>query len=225
MRKANQSEQVREHVSGPVRSPIVRRSKGQRTGGTAGNLALTSATGVLLFVLLAIEGVTVPFVRQMMVIHIFVGYIMIPVVALKLGSTGYRFMRYYLGDDRYVAAGPPMPLLRVLGPIVIASTVLLLGSGVELMILGPYRGGTFDFLHKAAFVVWFGAMTIHVLAYVLRAMQTAWADWSSARGWGHSATGSRLRRTLVVTALVVGVGLAVVTLPVPHSWVVWAHVT
>ena len=35
-----------------------------------------------------------------------IGMVLIPPVALKLGSTGYRFARYYLGSPVYRAKGP-----------------------------------------------------------------------------------------------------------------------
>ena len=37
-------------------------------------------------------------------------------------------------------------------------------------------------LHKASFVVWFGAMCVHVLAYVLRVPRLVGADLARARG-------------------------------------------
>ena len=49
----------------------------------------------MLLVLLAVEGVTILFLRPLLSVHIFVGMLLIPPVALKLGSTGYRFVRYY----------------------------------------------------------------------------------------------------------------------------------
>jgi hypothetical protein len=88
-------------------------------------------------------------------------------VALKLASTGYRFARYYSGRADYVSLGPPAVLMRVVvAPILVISTLVLFGSGVALL-ASPGRG-TVLALHKASFVVWFGAMTIHVLSYGLR---------------------------------------------------------
>ncbi len=66
---------------------------GTRTGGVAGNARLTGAVAVALLVLLAAEGVTIPFIGKWLGPHIFIGLMLIPPVALKLGSTGYRFAR------------------------------------------------------------------------------------------------------------------------------------
>jgi hypothetical protein len=57
-----------------------------------------------------------------------------------------------------------MPLLRLLGPVVIATSVGVIGSGVALAIVGP-GPSIWLFAHKAFFVLWLGAMTIHVVAY------------------------------------------------------------
>ncbi len=43
-------------------------------------------------------------------------------VLLKIGSTGYRFARYYTGAVPYVRKGPPAPLLRLLGPVVVLTS-------------------------------------------------------------------------------------------------------
>ena len=37
-----------------------------------------------------------------------------------------------------------------------------------LALYRPWRPGYGCWLHKASFVLWFGAMTVHVLAYVWR---------------------------------------------------------
>ncbi len=69
-----------------------------RSGGVEGNDRLTAASGGLLFLLLAAEGVTILFIRPLLSAHVFIGMLLIPPVALKLGSTGWRFLRYYTGD-------------------------------------------------------------------------------------------------------------------------------
>src|ERR1700693_580151 len=93
-------------------------------GGAAGNARLTALSGALLLVLLAVEGATIPFLRSLLSVHIFVGMLLLGPVALKLGSTGYRMIRYYTRDREYVEAGPPAPLMRVLvAPVLVISTL------------------------------------------------------------------------------------------------------
>jgi hypothetical protein len=122
----------------------------------------------VLLVLLAAEGFTILSLRQMLTAHFFIGMLLLGPVALKLGSTFYRFTRYYTGSAPYRRKGPPAPLLRLLGPVVVAATVGVFGSGIMLAVVGPGHPWPWTFLHKGFFVVWFGAMAIHVLAYLWR---------------------------------------------------------
>ena len=57
--------------------------------------------GALLFVLLAVLGVTILRIGQLMWLHLFLGLLLIGPLALKLASTGYRFARYYTGQPSY----------------------------------------------------------------------------------------------------------------------------
>lgn len=148
--------------------PIERAPPATRTS-VEGNARLTAVTGIVLLVLLAAEGVTILSIRRLLPAHYFIGLLVIPPVLLKLGSTGWRFSRYYLGDSRYRAAGPPAPLLRLAGPVVVVSTVAVLLTGVELWLFGDRYGLGWLTAHKASFVMWFGAMAIHVLGHLERA--------------------------------------------------------
>ena len=53
-----------------------------------------------------------------------------PPVLLKLGGVGYRFARYYVGDPRYRAGGPPELVMRLLGPVLAVLTVTLFATGI-----------------------------------------------------------------------------------------------
>jgi hypothetical protein len=193
---------------------LVRRAQSLRN--PEGNSRLTAATAVVLSVLLAVEGMTLLALRQLLSVHVFVGVLLIPPVALKLASTGWRFLRYYGGDREYVRRGPPQPLMRFLvAPVLVLSTAALFASGVGLILLG--RGYPLVLgLHKASFVVWGAAFGIHFLAYALRVPGLVGADLhrrSRARGAGLRAWG-------LAGALVLGALLAVWTLP--HA-AVWQH--
>jgi hypothetical protein len=196
------------------------------TGAVEGNSRLTAAAAALLLVLLAVEGATVPFIGQLLSVHVFVGMLLLGPVALKLGSTGYRMARYYTRSREYVEKGPPPTLMRVLvAPVLVASTLTLFGTGVALVAVGPGGalavtgppGGLLLGLHKASFIVWFGAMSIHVLAYARRAARDAFADWGRRR-----IAGAGLRLSLLLGALTAGVVVALLTLPLAAPWVQWA---
>ena len=184
-----------------------------RTGGSEGNRRLTAATAAILLVLLAAEGVTLLAIGPLVSAHVFIGMLLLPLVGVKLASTGYRFARYYTGDRTYRAEGPPHPLLRLLGPVVVLSTVALFASGVTLIVLGP-QGGVVLGLHKASFAVWVAAMSAHVLAHLVRVPRLAAADWRREE----ALPGSSLRRWLVAGSLVVGLVLAVATVHLAGPW-------
>ncbi|WP_088285471.1 hypothetical protein [Kineosporia sp. A_224] len=111
-----------------------------RTGGPAGNARMTSWTGLVLLVLFAVEGVTLLAMHQLLSVHIVVGTLLVPPVLLKTVTTGWRAARYYLGSRVYVEAGPPPLVLRVLGPLVVLTTVGALASGLLLVVVGPEGG-------------------------------------------------------------------------------------
>ena len=203
----------------PSPRPTLVPSPPDPTGGADGNERLTAGAAVVLFVLLAVEGVTIVFLRPLFSVHVFVGMLLIPPVALKLGSTGWRFARYYTGRREYVAKGPPLLPLRLLAPVVVLSTISLFATGVALLVIGPGRGIVVG-LHKASFVVWFVATGIHVLAYLPRVPRLASADWRS-RPRAAVPAGSRARRWLLAGSVVAGAILAVATIHYAQPWATW----
>jgi hypothetical protein len=176
---------------------------------TEANRRLTAVTAAVLLVLLAAEGVTVFRIRTLLSAHYFIGLLLVPPVLLKMGSTGYRFARYYLGDVRYRRAGPPELALRLLAPVVVVSTVVLFGSGIELWLFGLRYGMGWLTLHKLSFLVWFFAMGAHVLSHLDRTRRLAAADLAA----GGEVPGAITRRSLVAASLAVGLLLALVSLP------------
>lgn len=178
------------------------RAERRAVAGAEGNARLTAVNAVVLLVLLAAEGFTLLGVRQMLTPHVFIGMVVIPPVLLKVGSTCWRFARYYRGAPAYRRKGPPPTLLRLLGPVVVVLTVVLLGSGVALLFV---RGPNLPLLlkvHKASFVLWFGAMTIHVLAHLADVTRFAPRDWlrRGRRGIG----GAGIRQWAIAASLAVG---------------------
>jgi hypothetical protein len=140
-------------------------------------------------------------------------------VLLKLCSTGYRFARYYTGAGGYRRQGPPALLLRLLGPFVIVLSVAVIGTGVMLAYAGR-SPGPWLFLHKATFVLWFGAMTIHVLAYACRLPRMLSGDFATRAGYrAHTVLAGRPARWLLLAASVLaGLLLAVLTLGQAGIW-------
>ncbi len=183
--------------------------------GADGNERLTALTGAVLLAGFAVEGATVLSVRQLLTLHVFVGMLLIGPVALKICSTCYRFARYYTGAAAYVRKGPPAPLLRLLGPFVILTSLAVLGTGIILAVAGP-GSGPWLLLHKASFVLWLGVMTIHVLAYAWRLPRILLGTQAGAARI--AVPGGAARWLLVTGALAGGLLLAFLTVHLAAPW-------
>lgn len=195
-------------------------SRRGRRSTTEANARLTSITGMVLFVLLAVQGVTIVAIHRLVTAHIVLGLVLLGPLAVKLGSTGYRFMRYYAGDPDYSAAGPPQILLRLLAPFVVLTTLVVFGSGIALIAVKPRDGGLLLFLHKVSFILWFGAMTIHVLAYLLPAA-TRTLDDLTGRGPAAVLASRRSRWMILGGGTLLGLVLGIAGLGWAHPWSVW----
>jgi hypothetical protein len=203
-----------------VGQPYIARSRPHRretrATGVEGNAKLTAMTGAVLLLGFAIEGITILEVHRLLVVHFLVGLLLIGPVLLKIASTLYRFVRYYTGSRPYVRKGAPAPLLRVLGPLVILTSLAVLGTGIILAVAGP-GNGPWLFLHKASFILWFGVMTIHVLNYAPRLPRLL----SARSGYDDrvaAVADSSARWLALALALAVGVGVAAVTLQMSGKW-------
>ncbi len=82
-------------------------------------------------------------------------------------------------------------------------TVVLLASGIAL-VSGPHSlRHTLLFVHKASFVLWFGAMAIHVLGHLVETARLAPLDW--ARRTRRDVAGAGARQWALAASLVAGV--------------------
>src|SRR5947209_4062316 len=147
-----------------------------RAWGSTGNERLTTSVGLVLLVLLGIETLTTLALHSYLPEHIFLGLLLIPPVALKLASTGWRFFRYYTNSKPYRLTGPPRLVLRLVAPFLVVSTLTLFGSGVALIIFG-HGGGPLLQLHAVSFAVWGVLVAIHIVAYLTRVLRVGLADW------------------------------------------------
>jgi hypothetical protein len=187
-------------------------------GGTDGNEQLTTVTGAILIVLLAVIGFTIPMLRQFISVHLFVGMLLIGPVVLKMASTGYRFLRYYTGNADYVAKGPPELILRLLGPIVMLSTVGVFATGVALLIAGPDQRNPWLLLHKGTFIIWVGAMSLHVLGHLPAVARAFGIGRKGEEQLAGAAPGTAGRWIAIAGALVAGLILAIVLIPDFSAW-------
>jgi CO/xanthine dehydrogenase FAD-binding subunit len=182
-------------------------------GGTAGNRNLTASLGALLLVGILGEFATLVLgLQRTLPVHILLGVALIPIVTLKLASTGWRMIRYYTNDPTYRREGPPRPFLRGIAPLVVGSTVALFGSGVGLIVAGP-NSHLFRAAHSASFVLFLLVLGAHVLAHLPNLHRFAFADWMRVRAQGHA-----LRRGVVAFALVSGGAFAIAALQTLAPW-------
>lgn len=197
--------------------PAVPRHRRAPAANPDGNEHLTAMTGAVLLIGFAVEGVTILELHRLIWLHFAVGFLLIGPVTLKIGATLYRFARYYTGSGPYLRKGPPGPLLRLLGPLVILTSIAVLGTGVMLAIAGPGQADIWLFLHKATFAVWFGVMTIHVCAYAPRLPRLLGRQHSKYPAPA-SIAGTPARYLALACALAAGIAVAVLATHLSGNW-------
>ncbi len=187
-----------------------------------GNERLTAAVGVLLLAPVVVEVATILLgVHTFMSWHVFVGLALIPVVVLKLATTGWRFLRYYTGDRAYVAHGPPRTAMRLLAPLFVVATVVLFGSGVAMGFLHGHSLQIARRLHGPASVIWLLLLGVHVLVYLGRALRSTADDvLPEDRA---PVPGKTARLYGLATAVVCGLVLGAAFIPAQHRWVTIRH--
>lgn len=195
-----------------------RRAVSLTGGGSDGNEQLTTITGVILIVLLAVLGFTIPQLRQFIWLHLFVGLLLIGPVVLKMASTGYRFMRYYTRNVEYRRKGPPEVILRLIAPVVVVSTIGVFATGIGLLIVGPNNRNPMLLLHKVTFIVWIAFTALHILGH-LPAVARGLGIGASGRAQIAAASAGAAGRWIALTgALVAGLVLAIVLIPDFSAW-------
>jgi hypothetical protein len=195
-----------------------------RHGGPAGNVLLTAWTGLVLLVLSVAELLTLVDVRGLISWHIALGALLVPPALMKTASTGWRVACYYAGRAPYRDAGPPPLLMRLLGPLVVLSTVGLLGTGVLLVLLGENRarqslvsmlGFRVDWVtvHQGFFAVWAVVAGLHVLGRIVPALRA-----TVKPGAGRVVPGRWVRALWFVAMVASAAALAVLLLRGDASW-------
>jgi hypothetical protein len=201
---------------------VTDRARGEASG-VVGNERLTALTGAVVLVLSVAEIATVPTLGSLMVAHFFVGVLLAGPVVAKTASTGWRFIRYYSRDPAYRRKGPPRPLLRVIAPLLVASTFTLIGSGIALAVTGP-APEILVRVHVVSFLVWLATLAVHVFAYVRRVPRLIADDWRPTRLQKRGKP-ERSRRRIRLAANIAALALAgipaVLLLPTAASWEGW----
>jgi len=207
--------------------------------GAEGNERLTAMTGAVLLILLLVECYTILHLGQLLSLHFFLGMLLLGPVTLKAGSVLYRFVRYYTGSAPYRRKGPPAPLLRVIGPVIMLLTACVFGSGIMLAVTGPSYGPPSGWLqiHRLSFIAWAFFIAIHVLAYLPRlprllaaevrgvpAAQDETGETSGQAAGRHARLamevlgGRGTRLALLVASLLGGLVIALLTMHLAGQW-------
>lgn len=179
------------------------------------NEQLIALAGLVLLPLIAVEIASALYLRTLMPIHVFVGIVLVGPLLVKLWSTGLRFARYYLGSPDYVQAGPPLLALRLLAPLLVADTIVLVGTGIALVAVGPASAGSLVGLHNVSALVFIPVATLHVGAYIARSTRLTLAPprrdaAQTSRGW---------RQNMVnIVAIAGGMVAAVLLMPLGSQW-------
>ena len=176
-------------------------------------------TGTVLLVLFSVEVITTLLMGSLFGLHFFLGIVLIGPVCLKIGSTVWRFARYYTGSEPYVRRGPPPTMQRVLGPVLIITSVGVLGTGVLLAFSGP--GGPWGRLHQLFFYLWLIVVIIHVVHYLPKLPQLLASRPAERAIQAAAAAGSRTRWLLLIGSVIAGLVLAVLTYHLRASWGSW----
>jgi hypothetical protein len=203
-----------------ARSPTRDRRADDRGWSRQGNDRLTASVGLILLVLLALEALTTLSLRSYLPLHLFVGILLLPPVALKLASTGWRAARYYAGSRRYRDVGPPKLPLRLLAPLLVASTLALFGSGVGLVVIG-HSGDRLGTVHVVSFVIWAGLIVVHAAVHLGRAVRLGTSDW--LRHAEQNVPGARIRRAVLAGAVLAGLLITLATYPAQQAFHAGAH--
>lgn len=180
---------------------------GHAESSVARNERLTAVNGALLFAVIVGIAATVLLIRPLLSFHYMVGFALIPPLALKLYSTGYKFAKYYLHDRSFRQAGPPPAFLRfAVAPMLVASTVAVMGSGIELWAFGARFGTWWLGAHTVSAVLFMAALFAHLLSHLRRSADAAGEDAL------HPADGAVTRRSVILACAILAVVLAVASL-------------
>jgi hypothetical protein len=109
-----------------------------------------------------------------------------------------------------------------MAPLLIATTLVVIGSGIGLVITGPGSAGPLIPLHGFSVLVWLPLIAIHTFAHILRVPRLVADDWSKPSVKSNvSGRGSRFGVNL--GALLAGVVAAILLFPGAAPWTVWSQ--
>ncbi len=199
--------------------PVAPSAASTAPAAAEGNELLTDLAGGALIVLLAALGLTIVAIGRLLWLHLFIGLALAGPLALKMASTGYRFVRYYTGDAVYRRKGPPPLALRLIAPVVVVSTLVVMVTGVWLLLAGPGTRASLLPIHKISFFVWIAFTAPHVLAHLPALWRGLNVDLGARRTSFFGPDGRAGRLLSLGSALAAGALLAFLLIPDYGAWI------
>lgn len=214
---------------------------GEPADGVAGNTRLTSLAATALLALITLQVISAvffalltynvslpvgPFYDVVRPVHFFVGFMLMPLIAIKLASTGYRFTRYYTRNPAYHAAGPPHPVGRLIAPALVGSAVILVASGVEMWSYQNQFNLPWTAIHNVAAFTFVSVVIVHIVLHVRQAHREAAADLAGVPARADAAVtgppaGAITRRAVIGGAIAFGAVLGAGASSWPLSQLGW----
>jgi hypothetical protein len=143
--------------------------------GLRANRRLIALTGAVLLPLAVLVLLTGFFFDQLWGAHFFVGYLMLPAVLVKLGSTLYRMVRYYLRSGLYRYVRPPYPFARFTSAMLFIAVVVLFVSGIVMGVTGR-QDAPWNLMHPFAASAFSSIIILHLCMYLPEALRTVGED-------------------------------------------------
>jgi len=173
--------------------------------------------GVLSLLLLAVATVTALSLDSLWRFHEAAGFVLLPVVAVKLTPIAVRAGRYYasivLGRLQGRAGGgtitPPVLIARLTAPLLGAAFAVLMASGIVMWQTGDQRS-TWSTVHNASAIALGVLIAVHLACH---ARSTLALGVRGLVAPGERRTGGRVPPAIVAAAMVAGIVLAVLTVP------------
>jgi hypothetical protein len=187
--------------------------------GPTANRRLTALTGAVILPLAALVLLTGLFFGSLWHVHFFLGFLLLPVALLKLSSTTYRMVRYYLRLGLYRQIRPPYPVARLTSPLLALSVVALFVSGIVMWLIHAQRD-PWGWVHTDAAIVFSTIVVLHLGLYLPEAVRTAGDDLHAAPR--STPVLHRRRLAIVAGAVLVGLVLALATIA-PSRFPIHAH--
>ncbi len=185
-----------------------------------GNERMTAYAGAILLILLLVELVSAVNLHALLSVHVFIGVMLSGPLVVKIGSTGYRFLRYYTRSPAFVRKGPPHLGLRILSPILLVTTLVVIASGIGLVMTKPSQNGLFFRIHVISVLVWVPMIAIHLIAHIGKVPNLIAGDLRKKTT--EQSLGRRTRLGINLGGLILGMIAAVMMLPVAAPWITWS---